>query len=119
MATTPRRSAKEWGRLVREWERSGLAATAFASKRGLKRATLVRWRRRLRRDENLRVSKATEVQLVPVEFEPDPALVDRSNGDVAWEIAAPSGHVLRVYERSAMPMLREALTLVARGGRKR
>jgi hypothetical protein len=118
MAKAPRRSAKEWKRLVREWERSGLTAGAFASKRGLRRDTLVWWRWRLRRAEKPKVAKPTAVQLVPVEFEPDPALVERSRAEVAWEIAAPSGHVLRVYKRGALPMLREALNMVARGGRK-
>lgn len=96
-----------------------MTAAAFASKRGLRRDTLVWWRWHLRRGEKPKAAKPTAVQLVPVEIEADPAVVDRSRAEVAWEIAAPSGHVLRVYERGATPMLREALNLVARGGRKR
>src|SRR5512145_2326568 len=119
MAKAPRLSAKEWKGLVREWERSGLTASAFAAKRGVSRDSLVWWRWRLGRDEKSKATQSTAVQLVPVHFAPDPALVDGLSAEVAWEIVAPSGHLLRVYERGAMPMLREAINVVARGGRKR
>jgi hypothetical protein len=59
------------------------------------------------------------VRLVPVEVEAnDGDPVGQSGADVAWELLAPSGHVLRVYERGAMEVLREALTVVAGGRHK-
>ena len=55
------------------------------------------------------------MELVPVEVEPEEVI----RSEVAWEIAGPSGHVLRVYERGTAELLREALDVVAHGKRKR
>jgi hypothetical protein len=59
-----------------------------------------------------------EVQLIPLQVEAggDNA---KGNTDLAWELAGPSGHVLRVYEQGASQALREAVAVVARGGQRR
>jgi len=44
-----RRSSREWAELVREWERSGTSAAAYAARRGLNPATLTWWRSELRK----------------------------------------------------------------------
>lgn len=99
---------------MEEWEHSGLSAAAFAKRRCLRKDTLVWWRWRLGRSKHPPAS----VKLVPVEIEPE---ADRQavNAEVAWELAGPSGHVLRVYERGVVHVLREALDVVASGKSKR
>jgi hypothetical protein len=119
MSKAGRRSAKEWARGVREWERSGQPAGVFAATHGLRPKTLVGWRWRLRQavGEVARRAKPESVQLLRVQLQ-DEAIGQGavSEGDVAWELAAPSGHVLRVYNRDA-ELLRAALTMGAHAGR--
>ena len=121
MAKAGRRSAKDWARLIREWKRSGQTAAQFASTHGLRPQTLMWWRWRLGRS----VRKATKpaaprsVQLVRVQVEESSGAegVAKTESDVAWELLAPSGHVLRVYGRGAQ-LLGEALAaIMGRGGR--
>ena len=58
---------------------------------------------------------SASVRLVPVQLE-----TARGDGqELAWELVAPSGHVLRVYERGGVGVLREALALVAQSGGRR
>ena len=108
--------------MVREWQRSGRSAAAFAAARGLCVGTLMWWRSRLRKRGRARPATRTQraLQLVPVRIESDaqdePGAAEPS---VAWELAAPTGHVLRVVERGAAPVLREALVAIARDGRRR
>ena len=42
-----RRSAKEWSRLVKRWQRSGLSCKEFAAAEGVARSTLSWWKWRL------------------------------------------------------------------------
>ena len=106
--------------MVREWERSGQAAGVFASRHGLRSRTLVWWRWRLRRagkEATRPATKRKSVQLVRVQVQ-DTASERGSarEDDVAWELVAPSGHVLRVFGDGAQ-LLRTALTAVTRGRR--
>jgi hypothetical protein len=122
MAKQRRRSAAEWGALVREWQRSGWSAAGFAAARGLCVRTLLWWRSRLkRRGRDRQVASAQRaLQLVPVRVEGEPQdAPGATEPSVAWEVVAPTGHVLRVVEQGAAPVLREALVAVARVGRRR
>lgn len=123
---TRRRSAREWGRLVREWKQSGETAAQFAWKRGLSERTLVWWQWRLKQPDRPASGRGRApqrggaIQLVPVEIEASPEPEPRAaEGDLAWELVSPSGHVLRVYERGAVRALEQALAVVARGNRRR
>jgi hypothetical protein len=116
----PRRSAKEWARLIRELERSGQTPRAFARARGIRPETLTWWRWRLRSEAKRSPGpKSAHVKLVavrPSASEPD----DRSAGAdaaPAWELTAPSGHTLRVYDRAGLGVLEAALSAIA--GRRR
>jgi hypothetical protein len=120
-----RRSAREWADLVREFERSGETAASFAAKRGIRKDTFVWWRWRLGRAIRVlnpateKRKRGTRVQLVAVE----PVSEGRSAADcgseaLAWELVSPSGHILRVYQRDGLDVLRAALAAVARGRRR-
>lgn len=120
MSKARRRSARDWARLVGEWRRSGQAAGEFAAARGLRARTLVWWRWRLRRCGRKASKRETpgSVQLVRVEVGDDRAAeASMADGNVAWELVGPSGHVLRVYGREA-ELLREALAALMGVGRR-
>jgi transposase len=121
MAKAGRRSAKDWARLIREWKRSGQTAGQFASTYGLRPQTLMWWRWRLRGSvrKPTTAAAARSVQLVRVQVEESGGApgAAKTESDVAWELLAPSGHVLRVYGREAQ-LLGEALAaIMGRGGR--
>ena len=67
MKQVRRRSAKEWQRLVDEWDRSGQTAERFAAKKGLNRKQLEWWRWRLRREAPSVPAADRAVKLVPVQ----------------------------------------------------
>lgn len=119
-----RRSAREWAALIREFERSGESAASFARKRGIRKETFTWWRWHLSRGSSgaglaPKRERAARVQLVAVEPVPDRERPDVSeHGALAWEVIAPSGHVLRVYQRDSLDVLRAALSVVARGRRR-
>lgn len=121
MAKAGRRSAKDWARLIREWKRSGQTAAQFASTYGLRPQALMWWRWRLGRSVRKPTTPAAarSVQLVRVQVEESGGAqgAAKTESDVAWELVAPSGHVLRVYGREAQ-LLGEALAaIMGRGGR--
>ena len=97
-----RRSAEEWAKLVRDLERSGKTAKAFASERRVSPGTLSWWRWRLAKRAGAPRSRTADpsgeelaIRLLPVEVEPD------DNGDApGWSVRFASGHELRV--RSAL-----------------
>lgn len=106
---------------MKQWERSGRSAAEFAEPRGLSPRTLTWWKWRLKRDSNAG-GTTHGIRLVPVRVEAAPSLdrvEDREAEELAWEIEAPSGHVLRVVERGAARGLVEALAIIERGGRRR
>lgn len=120
MAQARRRSAKEWAGLVREWKRSGQTAARFSAKHGLRAASLVWWRWRLKRPSAPAAAVSPSLQLVPVKIEPG---AGRDSGgaepELAWELVAPSGHRLRVYEPGGAQLVRGALAVVACAGSRR
>lgn len=105
--------------MIRAWERSGETATRFAESRGLSPRTLAWWKWRLKQD-GAAAAAATAIQLVPVraaeDVHGDGLGVD---GELAWEIEGPAGHVLRVRGRASAQALRAALVVIERGGRRR
>lgn len=115
-----RRSAKEWAQLIRELERSGADATAFARSRGIRPDTLKWWRWRLRssrKSSSPAQPDSKQIRLLAVEPVQDSAPHDRAIATPIWELVAPSGHELRVYDRRGLSVLRAALFAVA--GRRR
>ncbi|MEJ7813529.1 MAG: hypothetical protein WKG32_24185, partial [Gemmatimonadaceae bacterium] len=100
----------EWTRLVRAWKRSGQTAAKFASSRGLSAQSLNWWRWRLS------TAKTTEqrpaVRLLPVD------VVDSDAGtrtrEPAWELAAASGHTLRVYQGADTELLQGVIDALTR-----
>jgi hypothetical protein len=108
----------------RSWMRrtqapSGQAAAVFASRHGLRPKTLVWWRWRLRQAEGKVSSRAQRKSVQPVRVQVQDEASGRGSAredDVAWELVAPTGHVLRVLGDGAQ-LLRTALTAVTRGGR--
>ena len=120
MKQVRRRSAQEWQRLVGEWERSGQTAERFAARKGLNRARLQWWQWRLRREAPSAPAASRAVKLVPVQVAPEPkGPAETTDARLSWELEAPSGYVLRVYGRDGQRALRQALTVVARGRRRR
>lgn len=120
MKRVRRRSAKEWQRLVGEWERSGQTAERFAARRGLSRTRLQWWQWRLRREAPSASAAGRAVELVPVQVAPEPnGSAETRDARLSWELEAPSGYVLRVYGHDGQRALRQALTVVARGRRRR
>jgi len=123
-----RRSAHEWASLIREFEGSGETAASFAGKRGIRKDTLVWWRWRLGRQGQKAAKRAVKatpparVQLVAVDPVSDgrrPYDNTESYPDTpAWEIVAPSGYIVRVYQRDSIDVLRVAVAAIARGQRR-
>lgn len=115
-----RRTAEEWRRLLRELGRSGQAPASFARAHGIRLGTLKWWRWRLGRETKLAVTRArsSRVQLIEVQPSPDPAPPDRNAATPVWELIAPTGHELRVYDPRGLVALKTALLAVARGRRR-
>lgn len=115
-----RRSAAEWGRLIREQEQSGQTATAFARARGIRPDTLKWWRWRLGQKPKAKRSarKAPSVKLISVQPIDDGRAAGGNTPTPVWELVAPTGHELRVYDRAGLGVLRAALIAVT-GGRRR
>ncbi len=102
-----RRSANEWAKLVKAWERSGKSAAAFAASLGVKPDTLTWWRWKLsrrpksgggvsvtrRKRRQAREARASP-RLVAVELQ-TPAGDLAPQRAVAWEIESARGEVLR------------------------
>jgi transposase-like protein len=124
-----RRSAREWERLIRELERSGETPASFAKARGIRPDTLKWWRWRLQSKGKApaRETKATvrarrqpkHVRLVAIKPVYDQESRERSIAPTpVWELLAPTGHTLRVYDLRGLAVLKVALAAVA-GNRRR
>ena len=82
-----RRGAKEWAKIVRRFESSGLAGTVFCEKQGLAMSSLQRWRQRLGSR-----GSAPFVELVP----PTASALPPASG---WslELTLPNGASIRLH----------------------
>ncbi|MCC7073947.1 MAG: hypothetical protein IT383_21745 [Deltaproteobacteria bacterium] len=115
-----RRTAEEWSRLLRELERSGQTPEIFARARGIRVGTLKWWRWRLAGGPKSSSvpARTKRVQLIAIRPVPDSATPERSAATPVWELVAPTGHELRVYDPRGLGVLKAALFAVA-GGRRR
>jgi len=115
-----RRTSAEWAELLRELERSGQSATTFARSRGIRPDTLKWWRWRLGRKVKSGKPRpaARRVKLVAVDLAPDINSRDRNVATPVWELVAPSGYELRVYDPRGLGVLKAALFAVARDRRR-
>ena len=114
--------------MIREFEESGETAASFAGKRGIRKDTLLWWRWRLGRPgpgaakRALKATLSDRVRLVAVDPVSDGSPVsdgaEASPEAPAWEILAPSGYVIRVYQRDGIEVLRAALVAMSRGRRR-
>lgn len=82
----------EWARRVARWQKSGLTATEFAAREGLKASTLTWWRAALRRAQ---ARPSTEVDSAPtfVEIEAVELAVPTC---APIEVALSNGRIVRV-----------------------
>jgi hypothetical protein len=118
-----RRSAGEWADLIREMEASGKSLPAFARAHRIRPDTLKWWRWRLRSEAKTGKSKpapkrSARVKLVAVEPVHELSREAQQVGVPVWELEAPSGHRLRVYDRAGLRVLKAALSAVS-GSRRR
>jgi hypothetical protein len=81
-----RRGEKEWTKIIRRFESSGLSGAVFCQKEGLALSSLQRWRQRIA----LRVS-APFVELVP-----PPASTPASASGWSLELTLPNGASIRL-----------------------
>ncbi len=115
-----RRSAAEWGVLIDELEKSGKELAAFARARGIRPDTLKWWCWRLRSKAKTTPPKSKRtprVKLLAVRPHAEPAPPVRDEAVPVWELVAPTGHALRVYDRAGLRVLKAALSAVS-GGRR-
>lgn len=110
-----RRSASEWPALLAQWSESGETAARFASRIGVKPATLARWRKSVGSKpwakETLSPQKApakAASMFARVEVVEPPR---RTAGLV--EVMMPGGMVVRVYDGVDTDTLRAVLACVA------
>jgi len=119
MSQGQRRTAAEWQQVLRELERSGETAVAFARARGIRPDTLKWWRWRLRSKGKRAASPGRSVKLIAVDPMPESARESADRGETpVWELVAPSGHELRVYDERGLSVLHAALMAIA-GNRRR
>lgn len=90
MASFQRRSADEWGSLVREHEVSGLSAKAFCKERGIGEASFYKWHQRFAAEKSLPVSPALSfMDVSALAMAPG-----RERGRQQWEIELELGEGL-------------------------
>jgi hypothetical protein len=81
-----RRGEKEWGKIIRRFESSGLSSTVFCQREGLALSSLQRWRQRLGSR-----STAPFVELVP-----PPAATPKLSSGWSLELTLPNGASIRL-----------------------
>lgn len=115
-----RRTAAEWRRLLRELDQSGQSPAAFARARGIRLGTLKWWRWRLDRETKGALARRDErrVQLVAVHPAPEYLPTEQTTVRPVWELLAPTGHELRVYDPRGLATLKTALFAITRGRRR-
>lgn len=120
-----RRSASEWANLIRELERSGKPLREFARGRGIRPDTLKWWcwrlgagKARKAKAHRVKPKRDTRVRLLEVEPVSERKSQEAQPVVPVWELVAPSGHALRVYDRAGLRVLKAALSAVS-GTRRR
>ena len=121
-----RRNAAEWAILIRELEASGKPLPAFARARGIRPDTLKWWCWRLRtkpqaaksKSKAARSNRDARVKLISVAPVRDCPQGEGAEVTPVWELVAPTGHALRVYDRAGRRVLKAALSSVT-GNRRR
>jgi hypothetical protein len=116
----PRKSAKEWARLVRAWKRSGKSSKEFAVSRSIRATTLVWWAWRLglsrtRGPALPRPEREPPLRLVEVTVERPASLSPVPLSSCSWELRTATGIHLTVHGEISVEAL--ALVIGARGGR--
>ena len=81
-----RRGEKEWAKIIRRFESSGLAGTVFCEKEGLALSSLQRWRQRL----------ASRVSAPFVELVPPPPSTAPGASSWSLELTLPNGASIRL-----------------------
>ena len=82
-----RRGEKEWARIIRRFESSGLAGMTFCEKEGLALSSLQRWRQRL----------ASRGSAPFVELVPPTASIPVSASGWSLELTLPNGASIRLH----------------------
>lgn len=109
-----RRTARDWARLVKAWQKSGKSADEFAASHGIAPRTLTWWKWRL----GSKAPSPAPLRLVPLQIEPSTAPAPGPNTAPSWEIITARGHVLRVHrgiEGSQLAAVLAALGLAEAG----
>lgn len=114
-----RRTARDWARLVKAWQKSGKSADEFAASHGIAPRTLTWWKWRL--GSKAPSPAPAPLRLVPLQIEPSlPSMAPAPAPNTApsWEIITARGHVLRVHrgiEGSQLAAVLAALGLTEAG----
>lgn len=96
-----RRSAAEWGEIVKEQRRSGVSVAKFATAHGLNRHTLQWWRSHLRGRAGGRGGKPAFIEIAAA-----PAIASATG---AVEAMLPSGVIVRGHDGDQVARLVTAL----------
>lgn len=113
MSTSKQRDgAKErcWRRVLRQWQKSGLAVRAFCAAQGLSEASFYAWRRTLGRRD---AEAAAFVPVTVVPAEKGAPSGEGTNGRL--ELVLDQGWVLRVGPGFDAPTLQRLLALLEEG----
>lgn len=106
--STRRRSAAQWAKLLKGWDRKTRTAEQFAASLDVSPGTVAWWCWRLKHEPVASAPK-DELRFVQVAVEPDP-IADSATG---WELTTASGHTLRVHGTVAPEVLRVVLDHLA------
>lgn len=118
LGSTRTARAREMGRVLREWERSGLTLTEFGRQRGIAYSTLTWWQRVFRHTEQTtawadRGGGTSGPEKAPVFTELKlAASAALGNRPSVLEVVLPSGHVVRVPAGFELATLRAVLALL-------
>jgi hypothetical protein len=110
------RSRDEWARLIEAWKASGLTASQFATRHGVKPKALSTWRWRLK-SQSIQPSARSAAKLVQLSVAD---LVGPGDTDCTrWELTTVCGHRLRVQAPLAGAELAQLLGILVPGRGRR
>lgn len=101
-ASSGRRTAGEWSKLVARWKRSGLSASVFGERHGVAASALFWWSWKLRRD-----GPGAEVGLVPVTVIEEDEVFE--SPATRWSMRLPDGTSLEMAGPRSVEGLEAAL----------